>query len=193
MKKGVYYGLILFILCLLVAGLKVLRFKPEITKETEYEKINTISKSFDCFEEIDTSKRLISVGCGNAFYALVDSQHVLKIQFPNSKNYIGCSKFLVDTIYEQEMYLLKYDRGRAHLGNICSCIRFNDAPKPIKKLKIKEGKLIIAGSQNPNKADSNLSLKTIWIESAVFSDSLGIKEKITDKLLFKIEDLGIVG
>ncbi|MDF1696684.1 MAG: hypothetical protein P1U56_12660 [Saprospiraceae bacterium] len=197
MENKVTLSLIMVILCISIVVYNInpnlsRRLLPPIPSCFESPQEKEIAKK-NCLSQIDTTHQLPAFGCGNWFYSILDTERILQIRFPATDQFNTCSPFTIDSVFQQDLYLIKFPKGKAHLQNKCTCLINDSAPQPIESYKIVTGELIIAGSPSPKKTYNDLPLKTIWIDQAIFRSESGSIEKVENKLLYKVIDIGPIG
>jgi hypothetical protein len=125
--------------------------------------------------DIDTAYVWQGIGCFNEFYKQVDSSSVLKIKF--NENLESSERIEVvgnNEVVEIELWV--FEKGQAHMYNICSDVFTVDATKPIKKLKATRATIdfIYERAYHINLLDQDISYFFI-LSNAVFVDG---KEEI---------------
>ena len=146
-----------------------------------------------CFNLIDTSNQHMTIGCVNHFYTLLDDATVISTQFPRSESFLGCENIIFNPPGYKAIQLLIYEKGKAHLENVCTCLINTEAPKPIKTYTLISGDLLIVGIAPPDTFWNGTPFKSTLFEKAIFQSADGDQKIIRNKLFYNIPDMGQSG
>lgn len=146
-----------------------------------------------CFVGIDTSNHLPTIGCVNKFYSLLDNETVLSTTIPKPDSFLGCERMVIDTPGYNGIVLFQYENGRAHLGNVCSCIIYEEAPEPIKTYRLKSAEMLIIGIPSPDSFWNDIPYKSIVFEKTLFEAEDGDQRVIQNKMFLNVADIGPTG
>ena len=164
--------------------------------ETIYETTDSTEIDFiNCFHHLDTLKSLQTIGCSNQFYSYLDEETLLAIRFPKNQYYLGCHELNIKHVSDIEpvVQLLIYEKGKAHLGNRCTCFQIEDEPEPIDTFSVASAQLSIGGTFAIDSLWNSTLLKSVWFEHAEFRSKKGEKRTISNQLFWRIPDLGTAG
>ncbi len=149
----------------------------------------------ECFQGIDTTKGLVALGCVGDYYAIIDSNLVVKIKrnLP-IVDYNNCTNVDIDSIngqYTAELYIFK--NGQANLKNLCIDIIL-EKEEPLRSCQAIKGQILVNYSDPTNYYGKMQPKVSIYIKELIFIDPKTKKRiEIKEKLLWKILDTGTPG
>lgn len=149
---------------------------------------------FSTFGKVDSVQILESIGCYGGYFGRLDSKYVLKIPSSIYSEEKGTTTYSLDELGEP-CELIIFNKGEAHLGNICTDLIQIGLPKANRILTTTTGKIkVYIGNPEPLWRDT-VNNAYVEIERMTFFDSESNQKKIEikHKYLWKVVNLGTPG
>lgn len=149
---------------------------------------NVINKDVGAY--LDTSKAGEALGCASGFFKLLNKDMVLRIGHA-----IVTDKKTGTTVDSTcDIELLLFEKGKAHLQDICTDVIADNLSKPIESIKVNKGAIKSVSTEKVEYYGNKTYKLTIIFENLIFiHPKSGTVIEIKNELYYKVLDMGISG